>query len=127
LNEWFKASNESGIDRNVLQAKAIEIVNRDHETNPDRKRYYTAIIDLDPLFGFTQDELDANLAKGLIYKTDVVIHNNTKSFVDRAMAGNKNFLDLPKQEKLAVLKVFAEELIKSEAPKVEPLQPVEFA
>lgn len=127
LIEGFKASKESGIDRNVLQAKAIEIVNRDHETNPDRKRYYTAIIDLDPLFGFTQDELDANLAKGLIYKTDVVIHNNTKSFVDRAMADNKNFLDLPKQEKLAVLKVFAEELIKSEAPKVEPLQPVEFA
>lgn len=125
LIEGYKASKESGIDRNVLQAKAIEIVNRDQETNPDRKKYYSAIIDLDPLFGFSQDELDANLAKGLIYKTDVVIHNNTKSFVDRALAERNDFLELPKMEKLVILKAYAEELIKSEKPKVEPMQPVE--
>lgn len=125
LVEGFKMSKEAGIDRNVLQAKAIDIVGRDMETNPERKKYFIAIIDLDPLFAYSQDELDANLAKGLIYKTDAVIHNNLKPFVDRALIANKNFLDLPKDKKLDILKKFAEELIKSEEPKIQPLQPVE--
>lgn len=118
LIEGFKASKESGIDRNVLQAKAIDIISRDMETNPDRKKYFINIIDMDPLFGMSQDELDANLAQGLIYKTDAVIHNNTKSFVDRALSEDRNFLEASKPDKLVKLKQYAEELISAEKPKV---------
>lgn len=127
LIENFKVSKDAGIDRTVLQAKAIDLIGRDMETNPDRKKYFMSIIDLDPLFGMIQDELDANLAKGLIYKSDAAIHNNLKPFVDRALAENRNFLDLDKQQKLEILKNYADELIKAEAPKIEPLEPVEFA
>lgn len=120
LIEGFKISKESGIDRNVLQAKAIDLISRDMETNPERKKYFVSIIDLDPLFGMSQDEVNDNLTRGLIYKTDAAIHSNLKAFVDRAIAENRSFMDIPKQQKLEKLKAYAEELLKSEKPSIEP-------
>lgn len=117
----MKAAKDAGVDRNVQQSKEITYLSRDMETNPELKKYYVAIIDLDPLYGMDQHSIDANLAKGLIYKTDAVIHANLKPFVDRAISENPTFLDLPKQDKLVKLEEYADELIKSELPKIEPL------
>lgn len=125
LIENFKVSKESGIDRNVLQAKALDIISRDMETNPERKRYFAAIVDLDPLFGMSTDDIDMSLSRGTIYKSDAVIHNNLKPFVDRAISENRSFLDLPKLTKLEYLKRYADELIASEKPKIEPIQTFE--
>jgi hypothetical protein len=116
----YKFGKDSGVDRNFLQAKMLEILNRDFDTNPTLKMYYTALINLDPLFGLTQDELDANLMKGTIRKTDVIIHLNTKSFVDQAIASDKNFLTLDKMQQVEALQVLAEELEKSEEPEITP-------
>lgn len=115
----MKAAKEAGVDRNVQQSKEVAYLSRDMETNPDLKKYYISIIDLDPLYGMTQDDIDINLAKGLIYKTDAVIHANLKPFVDRALDEEKKFLDLAKPEKLEKLKGYAEELIASEKPKID--------
>jgi hypothetical protein len=122
----FKVGKDSGLDRNYLQAKMKELLGRDLETNPDMKRYYISIIDLDPLFGLTTDDIDSQLMKGTIKKSDVAIHYNLKPFVDRALSEDKKFLDKKKQEQLVVLEAYADELINSEAPKVTvPLLPLE--
>jgi hypothetical protein len=89
------------------------------DTNPNLKKYYISIIDLDPLYGMAQDDIDVNLMKGLIYKSDAVIHANLKPFVDRAIYEKPDFLDLPKPEKLEQLKEYAEELIAAEKPKLD--------
>jgi hypothetical protein len=114
----YKFGKDSGVDRNFLQAKMLEIINRDFDTNPNLKMYYSALINLDPLFGLSQDELDANLMKGTIKKTDVIIHLNTKSFVDQAIAANNKFLTLDKMQQVEALQKLAEELEKSEEPKI---------
>lgn len=116
----FKFGRESGVDRNFLQAKMIEIINRDLSTNPNMQAYYTALINLDPLFGLSQDELDANLMKGTIRKTDVIIHLNTKTFVDEALATTKNFLTLDKMQQVEVMQKLAEELEAEEDPQITP-------
>jgi hypothetical protein len=122
----FKVGKDSGLDRNYLQAKMKELLGRDLETNPDMKRYYISIIDLDPLFGLTTDDIDSQLMKGTIKKSDVAIHYNLKPFVDRALSEDKKFLDKKKQEQLVVLEAYADGLINSEAPKVTvPLLPLE--
>jgi hypothetical protein len=118
LTNNYKAGKESGLDRNFLQAKMTEILNRDLETNPDMKEYYSSIINLDPLFGLTVDEIDSQLLKGTIRKLDVSIHYNLKPFVDKAVAADKNFLTKKKEEKLVVLEGYAQELITQEAPKL---------
>lgn len=112
----FKAGKDSGLDRNFLQAKMKEILTRDLDTNPDLKKYYSAIIDLDPLFGLTTDDLDSQLAKGTIKKSDVTIHFNLKPFVDLALSTDKTFLDKPKEQQLEVLNKFAQDLIAAEKP-----------
>jgi hypothetical protein len=122
----FKAGKESGLDRNFLQAKQKEILTRDLDTNPELKKYYSAIIDLDPLFGLALDEIDSQLMKGTIRKADVTIHFNLKPFVDRAVSEDKNFLDKKKDEQLVKLNLYAEELIKASQPQVpEIVEPVE--
>lgn len=115
----MKAAKDAGVDRNVQQSKEVAYLSRDMETNPDLKKYYIAIIDLDPLYGMAQDDIDVNLMKGLIYKTDAVIHANLKPFVDRAISENPQFLEALKQQKLDKLKEYAEELIASEKPKID--------
>ncbi len=114
----FSEGKKAGLDRSFLQAKEVEILGRDLDTNPDLKKYYTTIINLDPLFGMTQEEIDALLPKGVIRKVDVSIHANLKPFVDRALSEDANFLDLPKEEKLLKLEEFANELITAEKPKL---------
>jgi hypothetical protein len=114
----FKAGKESGLDRNFLQAKMKEILSRDLDTNPDLKNYYLAVIDLDPLFGLSTDDIDAQLMKGTIRKLDVSIHFNLKPFVDKAIAADKKFLIKSKEEQLVILEGFATELIDSEEPQV---------
>jgi hypothetical protein len=114
----FKNGKDSGLDRNFLQAKMVEILNKDLDTNPELKKYYTVIINLDPLFGLTTDDIDSQLMKGTIKKTDVAIHFNLKPFADQALAADKNFLEKKKEEQLKVLQKYAEELVKSEQPEI---------
>lgn len=115
----FNVGKTSGLDRNYLQAKQKEILTRDLDTNPELKKYYAVLIDLDPLFGIESDDIDSQLMKGTIRKTDVTIHFNLKPFVDLALSEDKSFLDKPKQEQLEKLNEYAQELIASEAPQIE--------
>jgi hypothetical protein len=118
----FKDAAASGVDRYFLQAKQIEIISRDMDTNPDLKKYYIMLINLDPLFGLTQDVIDLNMMRGLVYKTDAVIHSNLKPFIDRALAENREFMNLDKEAKMAILKAYAEELITAEKPQIDMSQ-----
>lgn len=118
LVQNFKVGKDSGLDRNFLQAKMIEILNRDLDTNPELKKYYTAIINLDPLFGLSTDDIDSQLMKGTIKKVDVAVHYNLKPFMDHALSEDKGFLDKPKQEQLETVRKLGEELITNEAPQI---------
>lgn len=115
----LKDASAAGVDRNIRQAKEIAFLSRDMETNPDMKNYYITILNLDPLYGMKQEDIDVNLIAGLIKKTDAAIHANLKPFVDRAISENKKFLELQRQEKLAILETYAEELIAAEKPKLD--------
>lgn len=122
----FKVGRDSGLDRNFLQAKQKEILTRDLDTNPELKKYYSAIIDLDPLFGLSLDDIDSQLMKGTIRKIDVAIHFNLKPFVDKAVSEDKKFLDKKKDEQMLKLEQYAAELVKSQEPQVtEPIDGAE--
>lgn len=125
--ESLKQSTEAGVDRNVQQAKEIAYLGRDMETNPELKKYYIMLVNLDPLYRMSQEDIDLNLAKGLIYKTDATIHANLKPFVDRALSEKRGFQEMTKEEKLVILKEYAEELIKAEEPKLTIDEPEPFS
>jgi hypothetical protein len=116
----FKAGKDGGLDRSYMQAKTIEIINREFETDPERKTYYSMLINLDPLYFMSDMEINGYLNRGLVKKTDVVIHANLKMFVDRAIEENQAFINLKKSEQLAKLTEYAQELITEEEPNIEP-------
>lgn len=115
----FKVSKDSGIDRNILRSQAIRIIKNENGSTPDTKNYQIAIIDLDPLYGFTLDEIDLGVSKGVIRKVDWSIHDNIKQFIDRAISENKDFLTKQNPEKIEVLEKFGLELIEAEKPRVD--------
>lgn len=115
----FDVAKKSGMDRNVLRVKSIEIVNSDLGSSPNLKNYLIALIELDPLFGYEVDEIDLGVGKGVIRKVDWAIHNNIKPFIDRALLKDKNFFEKPKDAQIVVLEGFANELITSEQPRID--------
>jgi len=115
----FAVASKSGVDKTYLKSKAIEIANRDFSTSPDVRLYLVTSLSLDPLYGFVQDEISLGVSSGVIKKTDWSIHDNLNPFIDRAIEENPKFLELKKSEQLAILNKYAEELIKSEKPKVD--------
>jgi hypothetical protein len=115
----FSVAQKAGVDKNYLRLKSIEIANRDLSTAPDARNYLVTMLNIDPLYGFTQDEISLGVAQGVIRKIDWTIHENLKPFMDKAIQADKDFLQKEKYEQLAVLEKYAKELISSEKPKVE--------
>lgn len=116
----FAVAQKSGLDKNYLRMKSIEIANRDLSTAPEARKYLITVLNLDPLYGFTQDEITLGVSNGVIRKLDWAIHENLKTFIDRAIKEKQNFLDIPKEEQIVVLEKYGNELIAANKPKVDP-------
>jgi len=91
------------------------------------KKYLITQLEIDPLFGFVVDEIMTGVNAGVIRKTDWAIHENLKSFVDRAIEENKDFLDMPLDEKVVIMNKYGEELVNQNKPKIDPLMLVNNA
>jgi hypothetical protein len=115
----YDVSKKSGLDRNLLRSQAINIIKSENGSTPDTKNYQIAMVELDPLFGATGDEIDLGVTKGVIRKNDWSIHENIKAFIDKAIASDKDFLSKEKQDQIKVLEKFANELIAAEKPRVD--------
>jgi hypothetical protein len=114
----YKVSKDSGLDRNLLRSQAVAIIKGENGSTPDMQNYQIALVELDPLFGATSDEIDLGVSKGVIRKADWSIHENVKAFIDKAIAADKKFLSKEKQDQIAILEGFATELIDSEKPRI---------
>lgn len=122
----FAVASKSGVDKNYLRLKAIEIANRDLSTSPDVRLYLVTSLNIDPLYGFTQDEISLGVSQGVIRKVDWTIHENLKPFMDKAITENNKFLTLQKPDQLVILEKYAMELINSEKPRVDESTALKF-
>jgi hypothetical protein len=116
----FQVAAKGGMDKGYLRIKSMEIANRDFATSPDVRKYLVTALNLDPLYGFAQDEINLGVTNGVIRKVDWAVHENLKSFMDRAIKENKKFLELEKEDQLTILEKYGEELVKENKPKVDP-------
>lgn len=114
----FSVAKQSGLDRNFLQVRQIEIISRDLSTNPDLKRYMVGMLQLDPLPGMSIDDVKA-IAGTEATMVDAVIHINLKKFMDRAITEDPKFLDKTKEEQYQKLQEFAQEVISANKPALD--------
>jgi len=115
----FAVAAKSGVDKNYLRLKAAEIAQKDFSTSPNVRLYITSMINLDPLYGFVQDEIALGVNSGVIRKTDWTIHENMKPFIDKAINEDMDFLKKDKSIQIMVLEKYAIELVKSEKPQID--------
>jgi len=115
----FDVSKKAGLDRNILRTQAINVIKSENGSSPDTKNYLIAIIELDPLYSFTSDEIDLGVSKGVIRKIDWAIHDNIKTFIDKALEADSKFLSKKKSEQITILEGFAGELIEGEKPRID--------
>lgn len=115
----LKAAKEAGIDGDIIQVKQIELTSRDLTTNPDLKGFTVLLLELDPLPGMSQADIDRNVTKGYVRKVDAVIHFNKKSFVERAIRENPDFVKREREDQLEILEAYADELITENKPEID--------
>lgn len=116
----YKVAKDSGLDPNFLQIKQIEIGTRDLTTNPDLKKFTNLLLDLDPLPGMDANTVSLNVSKFFIRQVDAVIHFNIKRFLERAIQEDKNFTEKKREEQIAILEQYGEEVVKETKPKIDP-------
>jgi hypothetical protein len=116
----YKVAKDSGLDPNFLQIKQIEIGTRDLTTNPDLKKFTNLLLDLDPLPGMDANTVSLNVSKYFIRQVDAVIHFNIKRFLERAIQEDKTFTEKKREEQIAVLEKYGEEVVKETKPKIDP-------
>jgi len=112
----FKVAKDSGLDRNFLQTRQIEILSRDLSTNPDLKQFQIIMLNLDPLPGLSTDEIKSIVGRE-VTREDAIIHFNLKKFMHRAIQEDKNFLSKKMEEQYEKFLEYASEVV--EATKVE--------
>lgn len=114
----FAVASKSGVDKNYLRFKAAEIAQKDFSTSPEIRSYLVTMINLDPLYGYLQDEISLGNTQGVIRKIDWTIHENMKPFIDRAIEDSNDFLKKSKRDQIVILENYANELIASTKPQM---------
>lgn len=100
----FKVAKDSGLDRNYLTIKHIEILNKDFGANPDLKEVMNAVLGLDPLPGYDPMEINTLVNSGLCTRTDAILHVYLKQIVEEAFREKgKEFFNMSREAQMALL------------------------
>jgi hypothetical protein len=60
------------------------------------------------------------VSKFFIRQVDAVIHFNIKRFLERAIQEDKTFPEKKREEQIAILEQYGEEVVKETKPKIDP-------
>ena len=105
----FKAAKDSGLDKNYLLVKQMDIQNKEFMNNPKLTEIMNTILLVDPLAGFSSDEVSLYNGQRLVSKTDVVIHAYIKPFVERAFEEHTDFGSMKRPAQYKILEAYAKE------------------
>lgn len=117
----YDVGQKSGLDKNYLKTQQKEIIMKDLSTNPEEKHRALFLIDIDPLPGYTVDEILS--LDGKVKKTDAVIHFNLSNFLDRALSDDPNFMEGERSKQLETFNNFAQEVLDDNELELDMLSP----
>lgn len=107
-----KTAREAQLNPAIMRELEVEYAKKQFNTNQDIAKTMTAIYDLDPLYGLTEDTKMTMKANGGITAEDYIISCNIIQFVRRATRENKEFLRNTYDQQMAVMRKYAEEVSK---------------
>lgn len=110
LTEQLKTAKGSSINAAYLQAKQIEVQNKDFSQHPELLPYLNLSVMLDPLAEQSRTDVNLMVLDGSVSKKTVIIHDNIREFVRKALEEDKGFADLEYSKQMEKLGQYAEEI-----------------
>ena len=110
MSEIGTAKN-SNVSRTVVKYMELEYVRKKYNAQPEIVKEVEALFDLDPLYGYDQQEKMTMLSNEGITMLDYVVSSNIQQFIQRAIKEDNDFLLLPFDKKKAKIDEYAAEII----------------
>lgn len=106
------AASTANVNPVIRRALEIEYAKKKFNTDQNVSYEAQAVLELDPLYGLTEDEKMTRKSNGAITDIDYIISCNIVQFVRRAVESDKGFYKLPDEKKRELIRGFAEEVKK---------------
>ncbi|MDR2003943.1 MAG: hypothetical protein LBQ74_13000 [Prevotella sp.] len=111
MDEIIKADGK--VSPYVKKNLELEYIRKRYNANPDVADKLQCILDLDPLYGYTQDDKMAMLSDGGITEQDYVMSCNISQLVDRGIDEHDDFLKKTFREKKEIIGAYVDEIIEA--------------
>lgn len=121
LMEEVQKAREGKLNPVIITALEKEIAAKKFYTNPEMKDEVLAVMELDPLPGYSSDEKMVILSNGGTTQLDYIISSNISQFVKRATREETDFLKKEFKDKRTILEKYAQEI--QDAEKEEMIEP----
>jgi len=107
----IQTAKNGNVNPVLVKNMEIEYARKKYNAQPEIASELQTIFELDPLYGYTQQEKMTMLSNGGVTKTDYVISCNIAQFVQRASQENSKFFNLTYKEKKTMILPYAQEII----------------
>jgi hypothetical protein len=121
LQEEMKKASEANVSSNILKQIETEIVNTRFSGDEFNRKRNLAIIELDPLYSKSADELMTLRANGVVKREDWQIHAYMDLIIDTMIEEDEKFLDLKRKDQRVKINAW----VQTNLAAVEPNLPVE--
>lgn len=111
LDDITSAANAK-VNPVIRRALEIEFAKKKFNTDPNVSYEAQAVLELDPLYGLSEDEKMTRKSNGAITDIDYIISCNIVQFVRRAIESENGFYKLQNEKKRELMRKYAEEIKK---------------
>jgi hypothetical protein len=125
LMQEIQTAKTSGVNPVLVKNMEIEYARKKYNAEPEIAYELESIFELDPFYGYSQQDKMTMLSNGGISETDYVISCNAAQFVQRAMKENKDFNARTFEQKRKIMETYAGEISKANSEKATILAGME--
>lgn len=111
LTAQLQLAKTAKVNPSYLAVKQAEVQNKEFQTHPELLMPLNLELKLDPLAEQSREDVTMMLMNQTVTKHSVIIHDNIRAFIKRALEEDQSFADKPYPEQMEVLKSYAEEII----------------
>ena len=108
----IRDAKAAGVSILVLNEMMREYTTKYFNANPDVAKMLSAMLELDPLVGYTIDEKISMVSTGLVKKEDGIVSSYIQMFIQKAVSEDESFLDKSSTEKRVILEKMATDKLK---------------
>lgn len=117
LMEEVQMAKTSKVNPVLIKHMEIEYARKKYNADLGKAYELEAIYDLDPFYGYSQDEKMSMMSNSGITDIDYVISCNIGQFVNKAISENENFFKMKLKEKKDIIRKYADEVVNQNSAK----------